>query len=182
MSDILEAGRRAGHACWIEQRLFETLGSWVADAARSAEPALSRMLAEHAHHHAWHAELWRDRLPELAEHPPADAVRPRHEAAVELVDTLSSVDGTVERLVGVYRVLLPRLADEYDAQLQATSPLTDGPTARVLKLCLADLHDDRSEGEATLRSLIDSPEVAATAHAREVALETLAAAANGLTS
>jgi len=177
MPDIVDAGRRAGHACWIELRLFKALGSWVADTARSADPALSRMFAEHSHHHAWHADLWRNRIPKLEHHPPTEVTRPPNDAVVELVDMVTSAAGSVDRLVGVYRVLIPRLIEEYEALLQATSPLTDGPTARVLKLCLADLHNELREGETALASVID---VTATVDDRQTTLDAAAAAAHHL--
>jgi len=181
MPDIVDAGRLAGQACWIEQRLFEILGGWVADTARGNEPELARMLADHAHHHSWHAELWRDRLPELAEHPPAEANRPRSEAVADVVDAVADAESSIDRLVGVYRVLLPRLVADYDAALQTTSALTDGPTARVLKLCLADLRDDQRDGEDALETLIGSSGAATTADARQASLAARADAAGRLT-
>lgn len=181
MTDIVEVGRRAGHACWLEQRLFEIVGGWVAGTAQGADPALARLLAAHAHHHAWRAELWRDRLPELAEHPPAAATRPPNDDVTAFVEGLADADGSLDRLVGVYRVLLPRLASEYEAMLHATSPLTDGPTARVLQLCLADVADDGRAGAAALQSLIDSSGAAAAADARQADFEALAAAAGSFT-
>ena len=44
----------------MEELLFETLGRW---ARELPEPAVKRVLATWCHRHAWHAELWRGRLP-----------------------------------------------------------------------------------------------------------------------
>ena len=45
---------------------------------------------------------------------------------------------TVEKLVGVYRVLLPRKIAAYTTHLQHANPVSDGPTIRALELALHD--------------------------------------------
>src|SRR5439155_1274578 len=61
---VEEAARRVGHYAWIEMRLFEALGGWVATVP---ELDVKTTLGRHCYHHAWHAELWHKRLPELRE-------------------------------------------------------------------------------------------------------------------
>mgnify|MGYP003403007899 CR=1 FL=1 len=63
---IDESGRRIGHHAWIEMRLFETVGAWVASVS---EPEVKALLAAQSHHHAWHAELWHGLLPGLPHMP-----------------------------------------------------------------------------------------------------------------
>ena len=62
--DVEESARRVGIYKWIEMRLFETLGGWVATVP---ELDVKLVLGRHCYHHAWHAELWDKRLPELRE-------------------------------------------------------------------------------------------------------------------
>src|SRR3546814_4627208 len=61
---VEESARRVGHYKWIEMRLFEVLGGWVATVP---ELDVKLRLGTHCYHHAWHAELWHKRLPELRE-------------------------------------------------------------------------------------------------------------------
>ncbi|HEV3401021.1 MAG TPA: hypothetical protein VG078_04285 [Acidimicrobiales bacterium] len=128
----------AGHARWLETRLFEVLGAWV---AVEADPEVKALLAAHSLRHAWHADVWRDRLPRVA-HLDADALTvPAGDGVAEVVAVLegtAGADQTVERLAGVARVVLPRLVAAYRARLQAAHPLADGPTARWLGLVVAD--------------------------------------------
>ena len=64
---VEETARRVGHYKWIEMRLFEVLGGWVATVP---ELDVKMRLGTHCYHHAWHAELWHKRLPELREMNP----------------------------------------------------------------------------------------------------------------
>ena len=47
----------------------------------------------------------------------------------------------------LYRVVLPRLVTSYERHLQVTSPITDGPVARALRLVLNDEVADWHAGE-----------------------------------
>src|SRR6187551_2254688 len=62
--DVVETARRVGHYKWAEMKLFEALGGWVATVP---ELDVKLVLGRHTYHHAWHAELWDKRLPELRE-------------------------------------------------------------------------------------------------------------------
>jgi hypothetical protein len=61
---------------------------------------------------------------------------------------------TVERLTGVYQVLLPRLLADYDRLLDTTSPWSDGPVARRLRLVVDDERAALGEGLAVLEGLL----------------------------
>jgi hypothetical protein len=61
--------------------------------------------------------------------------------------------GAVARLAALVRDALPALERTYEEHLARTTPLTDGPTVRVLRLVLADLAEDRAAGEALLDTL-----------------------------
>ena len=50
----------AGRYRWLEQELFQILGGWVATVP---EPEVQAVLSTHSFHHAWHAQLWRERQP-----------------------------------------------------------------------------------------------------------------------
>ena len=65
--DVEESARRVGNYKWAEMKLFEALGGWVATVP---ELDVKMRLGTHCYKHAWHAELWHKRLPELREMNP----------------------------------------------------------------------------------------------------------------
>ncbi len=178
--DVETTARRVGNYKWIEMRLFEILGGWVATVP---ELDVKIRLGTHCYHHAWHAELWHKRLPELREMNPERLTAPANEELVAFVDAMSEPEGpdqTIEKLVGAYRVLIPHKIAAYTYHLNGTSSITDAPTIRSIKLALADEFEDWRDGEMMLQSIIESPEDAARAAAHQGRLEALMVSAGGI--
>ncbi len=178
---VVESARRVGNYKWIEMRLFEALGGWVATVP---ELDVKLVLGRHCYHHAWHAELWNKRLPELREMNTERLTEPPNEAMVAFTDAVREPEApelTIEKLVGVYRVLIPRKIAAYTFHLNATSRITDAPTMRSLNFILQDEFDDWREGEMLLQSLIATPEEAERAANRQRDLEQLMLGAGGIT-
>ncbi len=97
---VEETARRVGHYKWIEMRLFEVLGGWVATVP---EIDVKLRLGTHCYHHAWHAELWHKRLPELREMNPERLTVPPNDELVAFVDAMTEPEApelTIEKLVG----------------------------------------------------------------------------------
>jgi hypothetical protein len=177
---VEESARRVGHYKWIEMRLFEVLGGWVATVP---ELDVKTTLGRHCYHHAWHAELWHKRLPELREMNPERLTRapnPEMEAFVDALTAPEAADQTIEKLVGVYRVLLPRKIGAYTYHLNATSRITDAPTIRSLGFILQDELTDWREGEMLLQALIETDAEVERAARRAAELETLISRAGGI--
>lgn len=151
--DLHATARQAGSARWLDARLFEILGGWV---ATIPEPEVKIAVAVQSHHHGWHATLWGERLPTLHHVDPASWVAPAPgmEAAM---DWLAGVTGTIERLVGVSRVLLPRMSAGHTRHLDAASPVADGPTIRTLRQVLSDETQDQQTGLHLLDGLAVTP-------------------------
>ena len=89
-------------------------------------------------------------------------------------------DETIEKLVGVYRVLIPHKIAAYTYHLNNTSTITDAPTIRSLKLILNDEFEDWRDGEMLIQSLVETPEEVERAAAHQVSLEKLLLAAGGI--
>jgi hypothetical protein len=178
----LEASARlVGHYCWIEMRAFEILGAWTASVP---EPAVKVALATHSRQHGWHAELWHDLLPVIGETgvdafvtPPGRALA----AFVEVVAAPEASENTIEKLVGAYRVLVPRLVGAYRQHLDLTSPISDGPTIRALRLVLSDERDHWREGEALLQAQLRTNRDVDRASSHQRELEGLLVTAGGIT-
>ena len=177
---VEDSARRVGHYKWTEMRLFEVLGGWVATVP---ELDVKIMLGRHTYHHAWHSELWHKRLPELREMNPERLNVPPNDAYVAFMDAVrepGAAEETIEKLVGVYRVLLPRKIAVYTYHLNGTSTITDAPTIRSLKFALQDEFEDWRDGEMMLQSLIDTPEKGERATRRQAELERLYLESGGI--
>lgn len=177
---VEETARRVGHYKWIEMRLFEVLGGWVATVP---ELDVKLRLGTHTYHHAWHSELWHKRLPELREMNPDKLTVPPNDELVAFVDALTESEGpgeTIEKLVGVFRVLLPHKIATYTYHLNNTSRITDAPTIRALDFALRDEFEDWRDGEMLIQSLLETDEEIDRAAARQAQLEKLLLAAGGI--
>jgi hypothetical protein len=170
-----------GEYRWIENALYALLGEWVADMPVAA---VKVHLDGQSLRHAWHAELWADRLPVLSGEDPAALTVPSAPARA-LFATLTGVPvvtdlpgsswppasdepagrpGALPRLAGLYRVVLPRLVVTYDRHLRAASSATDRPVARALRLVLNDELEDWRAGEHLVQRLVTRPHDVAAVH------------------
>jgi hypothetical protein len=177
---VEETARRVGHYRWVEMRLFEALGGWIATVP---ELDVKIRLGAHTYKHAWHAELWTKRLPELREMNPDRLTAPANDDVVAFMDAVAEPEApeqTIEKLVGVYRVLIPRKIAAYTYHLNNTSSITDAPTIRSLKFALQDEFDDWRDGEMLLQSLITSDDDVQRAASRQAKLEAMIAKAGGI--
>lgn len=175
-----QTATRVGHYKWIEMRIFELMGGWV---ATIPELEVKLRLGTHCYHHAFHAELWHKRLPELLEMNPERLTKPPNPEMEAFVKALGEPDGaetTIEKLVGLYRVLLPHLIAAYTFHLNNTSQVTDAPTIRSLNFCLLDDIEEWREGEMMLQWLIATPAQVEVAAARHTGLAKLVLAAGGV--
>ncbi len=173
---VEETARRVGHYKWMEMKLFELTGAWLAAAP---ELEVKYRLGLHCYQHAFHADLWGKRLPELREMNPQRLTAPPNDEMMAFIEALAvageaepAVGQTIERMVGLYRVLLPHLIATYTFHLNNTATVSDAPTVRALELCLRDEMEQWREGELLLQSLLDSPELLGRAadHQRELAV------------
>ena len=170
-----------GEYRWIENALYGLLGRWVVD---TPVAAVQIRLDAQSLRHAWHAELWADRLPVLAGSDPAGLTVPSA-SSVALFAALEGITpptglpgstwppadeevpgrpGALPRLAGLYRVVLPRLVTTYRRHLRVTSPVTDAPVARALQLVLNDEIEDWQAGERLVQRLVTRPHDVAAVH------------------
>jgi hypothetical protein len=179
--EVDESARRVGNYRWVEMKLFEALGGWVATVP---ELDVKLRLGTHTYHHAWHAELWTKRLPELRQMNPDKLTEPPNDALVEFMAAMTepeAAEATIEKLVGVYRVLIPHKIAAYTYHRNGTSQITDAPTIRSIDFILQDEHADWRDGEMLLQSLISTDEEVERAAAHQARLEKLIVRAGGIT-
>ena len=114
------------------------------------EPEARLLFDVQSRHHAWHAQLWAERLPAVDGVVDPDLVTvPPDEGTEELLATLGGGQGneeggggTLVRLVGLARVVLPRLVCGYGYHLSRAVAVSDGPVVRALRLALRDEIED----------------------------------------
>jgi hypothetical protein len=135
---IRDAARTLARHAWLERRLFEVVGGWVAG---TADGEVAAVLAATSVHHGWHATLFEERVPLLHDLEPSELEPPA--ALVRYVDGVAASSGDLERLVAVADVVLPERIARYEALLAGASPVSDAPVARALRLVLTDEQDDR---------------------------------------
>jgi hypothetical protein len=168
-----------GEYRWIEHALYALLGRWVEEAPL---PSVQVMLDAQSMRHAWHAELWADRLPVLASTDPDRLTVPSTPTAVlfgmlgvsvprgagigeraltgfeiELRAEDGEPVGTLPRLAALYRLVLPRLVASYESHLAAAAEPTDGPVIRALRLVRSDEIEDWRAGERLVERLMTRP-------------------------
>ena len=178
---VEETATRVGNYKWIEMRIFELMGGWV---ATIPELDVKFRLGTHCYHHAFHSELWHKRLPELKEMNPerlTKAPNAELEAFVEALASPAAADQTIEKLVGLYRVLLPHLIAAYTYHLNNSSQLTDAPTIRSLNFCLLDDMEEWREGEMIIQSMVRTPDQVDRAALHQARLTKLMVLAGGVT-
>lgn len=177
---IEESARRLGHYRWASIRLFEVLGSWVASVP---EPNVKVFLAAASRHHGWHADLLRERLPEVRELHPDRQTVPADARLVELFDELESLRGpdvTAERLTGVYGVVIPHLIEVQSWHLDRCTDVADASVMRTLGFVLRDEVGDVEAGRRLLEQLGSGMDSAARAAAFRSTIEELLSTAGGI--
>ena len=165
--------RLVGGYQWVERRLFEVLGAWAASESLAEAQVLFDV---YGLQHAWHAELFAERLPALDSIDPDTLTVPPSAAVDRVLGVLAGtaplpVDspeggvpaaslhagGTLIRLIGLGRVVLPRLVAGYGLHLRRLSPVAEAPVGRCLRLVLRDEVEQWQAVEAFTQSLLRRP-------------------------
>ncbi|MFN8027593.1 MAG: hypothetical protein U0W40_14910 [Acidimicrobiia bacterium] len=134
---IVEWSGRIRSGRSIEMRLSATLGTWV---PRVEEPAAKILLARHARHFAWHADLWDALVPVLH-----DVVVPDGVSDPLLMEAVAALNEATQPLA-VYDDVLPHLVAAYRDWASEASPVAERPIMRTLDLALRDVDFDAQEG------------------------------------
>jgi hypothetical protein len=177
--DPVEASARVvRHYRYAVERMMRTMAGWI---ALTPELSAKLLLGRQVWDSAQHADLWGRRLPELR--APAQVSEPSSGAFVAFMDVLESPVAphqTIERLVGLYRVLKPHLLAAYVAHLGRANPVYEPPTRRLLARCAEDERRHVAGGEIVLAHLTATPALVERARAWQARLSGLLASAGGV--
>jgi hypothetical protein len=134
---IVEWAERIESARALELQIAATLGAWV---PRIVPAGAKLLLARHARHFAWHAELWDGLVPVLHDRPEGSAV------VDESLTGAEAALAAVTEPTGVYEDVLPIVVATYRTWSDQSTPIAERPIMRVLDLVLHDLDFDAQEG------------------------------------
>lgn len=154
--DLHRSAGLLGAYCAIERALFELTGA-LAGTADLDDPEVLVFLDGLSGEHAWHAELWGDRLPVLSAMDSRALVAVPDPAARALAHLRTQPP--LGQIVGLIRVVLPKLISSYTRHEAAASPTAERPTLRALRLVLRDETEAWVAGEGHLERLLSTPEV-----------------------
>ena len=146
-----ESARRVRAFAAVEEKAAQLLDAF---AGSMAEDHAQTTLARHARHHAFHAELLRERVAD-ASGSKGDAADDADLAAfLDAVGEPKGADQAIEFLSGVYRVLLPRAITAYTYFLTALGSDASDADQRWYEMILKDSFDAIRDGELLLQSLL----------------------------
>lgn len=118
---------------FVSVAAMETLARWV---PTTPELEVKILFGRHIWDFAQHADALGRRTADLRL-PAHHSLRPR-DAYVALLETVAQAGTPMQRIVGLYDVLLPDLSARCRRYLDATDQLLDEPTVRILERMIAD--------------------------------------------
>jgi len=135
---------------WIEKRLMEVGLYWLAS---TPEWEVKEALGLHLSLHADHAADIRARVAEMRNPLPRMDISP-DPAIDQFFAELLTAETTLEKLVGLYGVLLPVLLQAYRTHCGRSNPVIDYPTRRLLKHVLLDEEEVGAWGAAAVTAVV----------------------------
>jgi hypothetical protein len=164
---------------YAEERMMRTLGGWI---ALTPELPVKLLFGRHVWECAQHADAWGRRLPELRARAHESAASSEgFTRFLDLLDGREAPGESLERVVGVYRVLKPHLVATYAIHLDAANATYEPPTRRILERCLTEERRHAAAGAVVLGRLLKDERSRARAAAWEADLEAALVSAGGVT-
>jgi hypothetical protein len=178
-ASVEESARLVRNYRYAVERMMRILGGWI---ALTPELSAKLLLGRHVWDNAQHADALGKRLPELrAQAQVSEPANARFVAFMSAIEEPEQPEQTVERLVGVYRVLKPHLLASYEDHLRRLNAVYEPPTERILVRLVEDERRHVGAGLTILRHLTSSPALGDRARAWQERLEGLLKAADGVT-
>lgn len=150
---VKENSQRLANYRYLEIQLMEMIGGWC----HTTPPiALKATFGYHVYDHAQAANLLGERLEQLRSG--REAQEPATDDFARLCEYVWNLESVVDRLVAVYKVLEPHLVSTYVYHADATDPMTDTPTVRLLHQLAAMGQSHVAWGNAILDNMTRTPE------------------------
>jgi hypothetical protein len=146
--DVRESGRRIVRYQMVSFAVVRLLGGWL---AKVPEYELKLEIGRHVWQDAQAAEALRVRSGELR--VAADAERRLPAELQHWLDALDQAESPLHFLVGIYRVVKPRLLSAMAVHVASTDPVCDAPTLRTLRPLMAELTEQIAWGEMAIAAV-----------------------------
>jgi hypothetical protein len=146
-----ESVRRLLRLHWTARRLMDAASAHLPG---TPEWEVKCALALHQWQNGEHADAIRRRITEMRSPPPRLDTAP-DDALDAFLEELFRCEDTVELVAGLYGVAHPALADACRSYLEATNPLVDHPTRRVLRFVLLEQDEAVDWGRRALAALVE---------------------------
>ena len=173
---VRENSQRLANYRYLEIQLLELLGGWC---HTMPQLQVKAAFGGHVYDHAQAADLLGERLEQLRSQ--ADSQEPGSDEFARLCETVWHLPDVVSRLTAVYRVLEPHLVSSYVYHADATDPLADSPTVRLLRQLAAFGQAHVAWGQAVLDTLARDPESRRIISTVQADLEARLVASGGVT-
>ena len=164
---------------YAEERMMRMMAGWI---ALTPEIQVKLEIARQVYEDALHTDMLGKRLGELRSQ--AQVSKPANPEFASLMNTIEDKEqweDTIERLVGIYRVLKPHLVSHYSAHIAAANPVYEPPTLRILEHLVDDEKRHIERGSVLLDDLLNSPAKHMRAAKWQARLVEMLAAAGGVT-
>ena len=143
---LWDLARRLGALRWVERAMFEVAGG---RGASIDDPAARVLLASHSMHHGWHADILRDRLPELRDLDVETLTEaPSTEWATAFEHLASESLTTDELLAAWFGGVVPAVVAAYEDLAASVDEVAAPSVRRWVRHLLLDEHDDLAAGRA----------------------------------
>ena len=169
--DVEAVARRVRNFRYAEEWIMMILGGWIATIPElPVKVGLGKIIWETAQA----ADKLGARLPELRcgtrSAAASEAPNEGFAAFIRAVAEPESPTETIEKLAGVFDVLLPHLVATYERTITETDPIADAPTIRILEETLADARRHLVWAQAVLGELCREAAGSARREARRTRL------------
>ena len=150
---VKENSQRLANYRYLAVQLMEMVGGW---SHTTSQLAFKATFGYHVYDHAQAADLLGERLEQLRSG--RDRQEPATDEFARLCEHVWNLDAVIDRLVAIYRVIEPHLVSTYVYHADATDPLTDTPTVRLLRQLASIGQSHVAWGQAVLDGLTRSAE------------------------
>ncbi len=150
---VRENSQRLANYRYLEIQLMEMLGGW---SHTTPQLAFKATFGYHVYDHAQAADRLGERLEQLRSQ--RESQEPGSDEFARLCEYVWNLPDVVSRLTAVYRVLGPHLVSSYVYHADATDPLADTPTVRLLRQLAAGGQAHIAWGQAVLETLARDPD------------------------
>jgi len=163
---------------YAEERMMRMMAGWI---ALTPQIEVKLEMARQVYEDALHTDALGKRLPELRAQIASKPPNAEFVTFMNAIEDKEEWEDTIERLVGIYRVLKPHLISHYSSHLTAMNPVYEPPTLRILQRLVEEEKGHVERGSVLLDELLNSKEKHERAAKWQSHLEGLLGASGGVT-